>query len=401
MKIFIYVTGLILSYLFYGFYLSQLDDSIIPLELKPENPSGYYDYRGVINVQTSRASGSASPAEVIDEAKSAGLDFLMLTDQNQQIKNSNFDANRNGVLVFEGSEYSFLDSRILLVPRSKTELEGTGSDITLQLTDLLSQKISAHPDQLVLLARPFNPGQTWTGPYPTGLDGVEILNPKRISKVAWDNSRLSVFWSFLIYPFNSRVAFLRLFREPLDEVSLWNSLSLNGKTVGYAGADANARAIPLADYPVRFPSYTTSFGIFNNHVLLKTELTGSYHADREKIFTAIKTGQFYFSLDILGNPKGFVATLVDHEETHAMGARVKFSRGMKIETFLPIKPKNYFEIVLYKDGDRVSTSNLEALNYEITGPGVYRVAVRVSLSLPFPDGKHWFTWIYTNPFYIY
>jgi len=41
MRLLIYFTGVLLTYFVYGFYISQMDDSIIPVELKPENPPGF------------------------------------------------------------------------------------------------------------------------------------------------------------------------------------------------------------------------------------------------------------------------------------------------------------------------------------------------------------------------
>ncbi len=207
-------------------------------------------------------------------------------------------------------------------------------------------------------------------------------------------------WSFITYPFNPRLSFLRLFREPDDEISLWDKL-LNERPVwGFAGADANARAIPIANYLIKFPSYLMSFGITSNHILLTTELTGSYEKDRLKIFTALKKGQFYFALDLLGNPKGFVANIFDREKSFQMGSTIKFNKNLILKAKIPIEPKYFYELVVFKNGEKVSISNTKEILYEIKSPGVYRIQVRVSPYLPIPDGKKWITWIYTNPFIV-
>jgi hypothetical protein len=274
------------------------------------------------------------------------------------------------------------------------------AEANVYFTDLLSRKSNENKENLLVLAHPFNNGPTWTGPYPPGLDGIEILNPKAISSKAWMRSKLNVIWSFIIYPFNPRYAFLRLFREPTEELALWDQLSKDRPTLAFGGADASARAVPWANALLKFPSYQTSFEITQNHVLLNSELTGSYQKDRQKIFSALRRGNFYVSLDLLGDPKGFIALIEDRDRSFLMGEHVKFSKNLKLKAHLPIEPQAFFEIVVFKNGEREFTSNGTDLVYSINSPGIYRVIVRVSPSLPLPEGKKWFTWIYTNNFYV-
>jgi hypothetical protein len=73
---------------------------------------------------------------------------------------------------------------------------------------------------------------------------------------------------------------------------------------------------------------------------------------------------------------------------------------MKLKAHLPSEPTAFYELVVFKNGEREATSNEMDLNYTLSGPGIYRVIVRVSPFLPFPEGKKWITWIYTNNFYV-
>jgi hypothetical protein len=398
MKALITLTALLLLYFVYGFYLSQSSFEVVPRGLQEENnPEGFYDYRGVMNVQTHLSLGSSSPVEVIEEGKKADLDFLVLTDVNQFDHAETLNGYSGNLLVLNEGEYTFLDSRLLYL--SEKHLVDA-QDSALFFTDLLSQKDPQNREGILILAHPFKDGPTWTGPLPPGLDGIEILNPKSISHRAWKRSVFDVLWSFVIYPFNPNYAFLRLFREPDDELALWDQINRERPLLGFGGADASARAIPLADYLVKFPSYQTSFGIVNNHVLLDSELTGRFQSDRQKIMSALKTGRFYVSLDLLGNPKGFSAVLTDRDRIHPIGSKVKWKPGLRIRARLPREPLYYYEIVLLENGERLETSNSTELDTGLDHPGVYRIIVRVSPNLPLPDGKRWITWIYTNPFYV-
>jgi hypothetical protein len=402
MKPWITLTVLVMSYFLYGFYLSQSSLTVIPKGLqKTETSSEYYDYRGATNVRTDFSNGSSSPSEVIAAAKTAGLEYLIITDINQfEDRVENLNSYNGNLLVINAGEYSFLDSRLLYYnvhPEKKLDSAGEAS---MFFTDILSQKYSDDKESLVVLSHPFRNGGTWTGAYPPGLDGIEILNPKAVSENAWIRSKLDVLWSLIIYPFNPRYSFLRLFREPSQEVGLWDQLSKTRPTLAFGGSDASARAIPWANALLKFPSYEKSFEITSNHVLLNSELTGSYLKDRQKIFNALKRGNFYVSLDLLGDPEGFIATIDDRDRKYLMGETIRFNKNLKLKAKIPIEPKDFYELVVFKNGERDLAVNTTEFSYPIPEPGVYRVVVRVSPFLPLPEGKKWVTWIYTNNFYV-
>jgi len=266
---------------------------------------------------------------------------------------------------------------------------------------MLTQKEGGNKDTLLVLAHPYKLGFSWTGDIPQGLDGIEVVNVKSLSVQAWIHSKASVIWSFLIYPFNPEFALARLFLEPTEEFALFDKTTLQQKVSAFAGAEASARAIPLANYLVRFPSYERNFEIATNHVLLTSELTGNLNSDRQKIFNALKKGQFYLAFDALGDPKGFLATLEDKSgHTYMMGSQTKLTKGMALNVHLPGAPKNFYEIVIYKNGERYKTINEADASVPITEPAVYRVQVRVAISMPLPDANRWISWIYSNPFYV-
>jgi hypothetical protein len=401
MKFLSVLTVFLIFYFIYGFYIGQKDFSVVPVNIKREHAAEFYDYKGVTNVRTDLSSGSSGPQEVISEAKKAELDFLILTDVNQLDRYDNFDGYHDNMLTFAQGEYPFLDMRLLHYSPSKNEPPTDLNDLRLYFTDILSQKNDGSRNKIVVLAHPFNDGPTWTGPFPAGIDGIEILNPKSISKRGWSTSKINVLWSLFCYPFNPNLAFLRLFQEPQEETALWDKVLSERQVWGFAGADASARAIPFASYLMKFPSYQKSFEIATNHVLLQDELNGNFQKDKIKILEAFRKGQFYFSLDLLGDPKGFVSYIQGKEKIHPMGSKLKFRRHLILKTRLPAEPRDFYEIVVFKNGEREAVSNQTTLNYEISSPGVYRVVVRVSAFLPIPDGKKWITWIYTNPFIIY
>ena len=280
--------------------------------------------------------------------------------------------------------------------------KNTGSNaIAFATHDLLNSNPKPEDAGMLILAHPFKQGYTWSGDYPIGLDGIEIINLKQIWQHAWLTRKMSFLWSLLIFPFNDRLAFIRLVEDMKDEVALLDELSQTRHRVGISGADAEARFLFGEVSWIRFPSYETLFSISTNHVLLRSELTGNEKSDREKISQAIRKGSFYISFDILANPKGFNAVLRSaNGRVSTMGSELKWEEGMQLEIDLPHKPNVPFDVDIYKDGELMVVSNSKRTVFQVPGPGVYRVRVRVIPTFPLPDGKRWVPWIYGNPFFL-
>ena len=401
MKWFNFVILPLFCFVFYGAYLFQYNLKIVPQELVSDHPKGFYDYKGVLNIHTRDPSGNGSYREVIRAAQSAGLDFVSITDLNVFEPSSFSEAYYDNVLVFVDGEYSYLNSRLInLFATSRDHLQGVGRSQVF-FNDLLNTNPKPRDAGMLLLAHPFKEGYSWSGDYPDGLDGIEIVNLKQIWQRAWLNHKLSFFWSLLIYPFNDRLAFIRLVQDQGNEISLLDQLSRIKHRVGISGADAEAKFL-FGEVPwLRFPSYETLFSISTNHVLLRSELTGNEKSDREKISNAIRSGSFYVSFDLLANPKGFNAVIRSpNGKTFSMGSQIKWEEGMAMEIDLPHKPNVPFDVDIYKDGELMVVSNSQKTIFKLSGPGVYRVRVRVIPTFPLPDGKRWVPWIYANPFFL-
>ena len=384
----------------YGLILSQTSINVIPEELEPKNSNGFYDYRGVTNVHTNRGIGSGSPSDVIKAAQEADLDFLFVTDLNSFKATPLQEGYHRKLLVMSAPEYSYLESRFFLYDVAKRHSIGSIGEAGTLFADLLSQSGADADQDLILLAHPTKPGFAWTPPYPSGLDGIEVVNLKSIWRQAWENSKPSFLWSTIVYPFNSQLAMLRLYQEPQAEIDLWDQLSRTQHTIGMGGSEATQRSTVFGLGSIPFPSYQTSFSVMSNHVLLRSELTGEAERDRRKIIQALADGQFYISMDAFGNPKGFATYLQDGDKIHSMGSRVKFKPGMKLVVHLPNRPRTDFEAAFMKDGQHIMSANGVDSEMEIHAPGVYRIVVRVVLAFTLPDGRRWATWIYSNPFYI-
>ena len=183
---------------------------------------------------------------------------------------------------------------------------------------------------------------------------------------------------------------------------MFDQVSQKRRLIAFQGAEASARAIPLADFLVKFPSYERVLSIASNHLLLTSELTGNMNDDKIKILNSLKSGQFYISFDALGDPKGFEAYMFNDrtQKKYSMGSNVAASQDLKMYFKLPAEPDSFYEVVLYRNGVRADTMNTFEGVFPLEGKGTYRLQVRISPTLPLPDAIKWLTWIYTNNFYV-
>lgn len=401
-SLFVYFTvSIIFIFLIYGVILSTYSPDVFSNDLVFKNANGLYDYAGVVNVHTIAGSGSGTVAEIAEAAEEGGIDFVIFTDLNTPREAREDEGYINNVMVLVGSEYKYLDSRLLNIDGElETRSEAAGRS-QIKMTDLLNDESRPPEAGMFVLAHPLKPGYKWSGEYPVGLDAIEVFNLKGIWQWTWLKDHSSFVWTVMTYPFNPKLAFARLFAESSDdEIILWDTLNKNRKVIGISGTAAESR-IRLFGHVYQFPSYQTLFSIMRNHVLLTSELTGNFEVDKKKITTALKQGQFYMSLDLLANPKGFNSYIKDSTgKIYPLGEKLSLKKDLELIVQLPSKPLVPFQVIVYKDGERIVTSTSALTSLPIREAGSYRVMVRLRVILPIPDGKKWIPWIFTNPIHV-
>jgi len=381
-------------YLIFGLYISSQDIKVIEPTLNSKNSSDFYDYKGAINVHSELSTGTGTSPEIFEAAEKSKLDFLITTDLNTfplPLSNNNY---HNKVLVMTNSEFSYLDTKLLYIKsKSNESIDNLG-----QASAVLSEHLSdpnVKSDSIVIWAHPTKKGSKWTGKIPAGLDGLEIINLKSLWQDSWLNKKITFIWSFLIYPFNPELAFLRLFQRAEKEILLWEELNNERLRIAFAGTDAESR-FNFLKTPLKFPAYENLFKIVSNHILIRSELTGDYDKDQPKVFNAIKSGQFYLSLDMIGDPKGFLFYLQTPRDKVFMGSTVKYISNSKLIIDLPDNIKVPIKIKIYRNNSEQTSLTDKKNIYDITKPGIYRAVVFTKISLPFPEGRKWFPWIFTN-----
>ncbi len=399
-KLFLFLSLMALIYFGFGFYLATFDISIFdPTQDNPPHPL-FHDYRGVSHVVSTHSKGSLEPSQILLDAASAKLNFIIFTDLNLIERPYDISGYHGDVFALTNHKLSYLDSHILVYSDNSDFRFESMSSAHAQLHHHLSEEKTEKRNFTTVLAHPFKKHHRWSGEYPPGLDGIEVINLRQLWQEGWINDKPNFIWSLFTFPFNPSISLLRLIREPKKELQLWDELNKETKTIGFLGNETTARIFKFLGINFTFLSYEKSFSFASNHILLASELTGHAGTDRKKIFDSLEKGQFYLAFDSLGSSQGFASYIeCDGDTRYLMGAKVN-GKNCKLKVDLPknlIVPRS---VEYYRDGEVFFISNSVSSEIELEKPGVYRVVVRIQPRLPVPDTKRWYGWIYSNPFYL-
>ncbi|MEZ4873844.1 MAG: hypothetical protein R2827_16710 [Bdellovibrionales bacterium] len=378
-------------FVFLGFiyimYIAFFEPRVLDSPFGYKTPSIFYDYKGVTHIHSERSSGSGSIEKIAEAANNAQLDFIYITDLNPfEFQNLNEEGIYGRLLLFSAGEYSYLDAKVLNYHNSTFEHLQSSGRIQLGFSDLLDSPDRSEKFGLFILSHPFKPGYRWNGDIPVGFDGIEIINLKSLWQQWFEKSKASFIFTLALYPFNSRLALIRLLERPRKNLKLWDSLNSKDRySIGMVGNDAEALAKLFNNYAIELPSYENMFGMATNHVLLKSELTGDFQSDKKKIQTALSLGQFYLSFDFIANPRGFSAFVqTDGRKELAMGKDLDLAAPSELVIQLPEKLIAPVKVTLIKDGEVFMSSDSVVTKVNLTVPGTYRIEVQVRVPLPFP-----------------
>lgn len=389
-----YIVLIATIYLSYGLIISQV--AIKPASKTRSNlVSKIYDYKGVINVHSNEGLGQGTVQEILKAAYEAKLDFIIFTENSSyesKIANDRYEEN---LLVLNGREYSYLKSRLILVDPTfdYSQIKNAG-DAHLFLSDYLENNKKG----FVLLKHPTKSGYEWEGEFAKGIDAIEIISLRSHWREAWELSKWNFISSLLMYPFNPEYAFLNIYQIPKNNLKMWNNIVQNRKIIGLIGSDAKSKLKIFGNNYLRFPSYKQLFLLSSNHLVLNSELTGQLKEDSNKVFTALSLGQFYFSLDFLGDPKGFnFFAKSKKSQTFPMGSEIH-DKDLELCYTKPYLELKDSWASIYLDGKLLVKSTDENC-FKIDKPGNYNLVYYRKIYRPWPFNSVTVPWIYSNFIY--
>lgn len=379
-------------YVFFGILSSQIRfDSGEP----SRKISVFHDYSGVMNVHSKKSIGSGSVQQIISAANKSGLDFIFFNEAPELNQKQPEPITFGNLNVFYGWELPYKNSKFLVGEHSSPLVISSPSETEI----FISNSLETESDQLLVMAHPDKEDYAWNGPLPKNLSGVEVVNLREIWNQAWKKNKSLFVFSLLFYPFNPEMFFLEIFSSSSTSEDSWQGhLNQGVKASGFLGTEATSKLRISKSFFLRFPSYETLFSLSKNHILLREELTGS--GNHRKILSALKKGNSYFSLDVLGNPRGFLFYgMSDKKKYINMGESMSFSPDSHLVVEIP-KTQIAFKITLFKDGKVLKEFKDYSVNYPLLETGTYRVKVELNPRNPFVRRTNWLPWIYSNPIYV-
>jgi hypothetical protein len=330
---------------------------------------------GAYHIHTTRSDGHGDKHDVAAAAARAGLKFVILTDHGDGTRPPDPPEYIDGVLCLDGVEISTDEGHLVAIdmPRAPYPFGGSADAVVEDVHRLGGFAIAAHPDSP-------KPALRWTDAS-APIDGIEWLN---IDSEWRKDTRGRLIRAGLAYFLRPGPALASLMDRP-ETLQRWDRLSATRRVVGLAGVDAHGGVGRRAEDTGRslagtigIPSYEASFRTFSNRVILDAPLTGDPARDTAAVYSAIRQGRVFSTIDAVAGPG-----LVDFRlQGEALVAHATRPQGA--------------DVSLLHDGE-VEASSKADVRYDASAKrGAYRVEVRV----PSAPGQPPIPWLVSNNLYV-
>ena len=343
--------------------------------------TGLADVTGVVHVHTTYSDGGDDIKTVIDKAREAGLDFIVISDHDRlTARDEGWEGWHDGVLVIVAAEVTTRNGHCLAlnIDCLKNYKKTPASQF---LEDIAAQggyAFIAHPSgyvkrQFTLKVKSWD---TWDA---ANFTGIEI-------------------WAYM-HDWFADVGLLNLKRAvdaPDSHITgphqtvldLWDRIGQTRRVVGIGALDSHSRRFPFNWLPFSFMTVFPLEHIFRTirtHLLVEP-FTGDAGVDIPKALSAMAQGHCYVDYLPHGDATGlcFTAQRGD-DELAAMGDEID-GDGWTLCVQVPLVA----QLQLLCNGQVIEETTGTKIAVASPGPGVYRVEAKI-------DGK---PWVFTNPIYM-
>ena len=337
-----------------------------------------YSYLGGIHIHSTFSDGSGDIEKISLAAKSAGLDWIIITDHNSMDIQEGF---YNGILAIKGEEISPEKSNHYLALGIENNI--TAPDPSSYIEEVRSQQgfgFAAHPDESETRQNPYVPIR-WTDKNILP-DGVEIWN--WFSEWADNFSSKNVFSKAYAYLFKHNLV---KGANP-QTINWWDKLNnINNNIIpAIGGIDAHALKIPGYILPVTVFPYKSMFITITNVITLKEPLSEDFQTAKSQVLNAIKSGNnFVINRKVSKNIPVFKIKNKTGE-AHS-GESIELDNN----TILTVKAAPKCSIKVFHNGEEIMHNISDKLKIILDRAGKYRVEIKI--------GNKGFA--YSNPVLVY
>lgn len=318
--------------------------------------------RGAFHIHSSTSHDSQlSLKDIAAAAREIGLQFVVITDHNQQ---QAAPTELNGVTFLSGAELSTsyghliqLGAPDVLGEKSRREL-----NVVEQVRELGALPLVAHPSDI---KRP------WDGPL-VDVAGVEIANLGSSTRRRGGLGFLRLLPALAVLKVRPELSVVQVLDRDHRALERWDEHP-DPEVIGLCAADAHGRL----DLRHNLSAWE----------LVLTDVTVAIDADGglapvppETIMEHLRRGRFYCAAAALGErPRfRFFARGVD-QAVVTVGESAMMSDVRELVVEGPRIEGNAASIVLLRNGEELVRTRGEELVYTYPGPGTYRVEIRAEL----------------------
>jgi hypothetical protein len=352
-------------------------------------PAVAFDVSCVVHVHTIYSDGTATVPELLDAARDAGAEAVLLTDHDSlRARRDGWEGTHDGVFLLVGTEVSPREGHYLAfgVREEIPHAGRSAREIAAAVRAAGGVGFAAHPfsDGGHMLYPPLARRVVLPHGWPTlgvadGCDGIELWSLTTDAAEGWRTPAQA--WRWLRDP-EAAVAT----GPPAHHLRRWDELSGRWRLPALGGLDGHAPGIRVGGR-VRSPlSHARTFGLVRTHLLCERPLSGDADADRTTVLAALRHGSAWIACPFVAPAHGsrFWAERADGT-TIAMGGEAPAGPA-RLRARLPAVA----DILLLRDGAPLRHAHGDALDVEIEGAGVYRIEARL-------DGR---VWLLSNPIHL-
>ena len=347
------------------------------------------DVSCVVHVHTTYSDGTATVAEVLTAARSAGADAVLITDHDSLgARRDGWEGTHSGVFLLVGTEVSPKQGHYLAfgVDREIAHAGRSALQIAAAVRAAGGVGFAAHPFSVGghMLVAPVARRIVLPHGWPAldqdeGCDGIELWSLTTDAAEAWRTPAEALRW--LRDP-EAAVAQ----GPPAHHLRRWDELSGRRRVPAIGGLDGHAPGIRVRGR-VRSPlSHARTFGLLRTHLLCDRPLTGDPEADRAKVMRALRSGAAWLTCPFVAAAHGarFWAERCDGT-TIAMGGEAPAGPAV-----LRVRLPRAADVLLLCDSAPLHQAHVAALDVDVDREGVYRIEARI-------EGR---LWLLSNPVHL-
>jgi PHP domain len=343
----------------------------------------------VVHVHSTYSDGTASVPELLEAAREAGVDAVLLTDHDTlAARRDGWEGHHDGVFLMVGLEVSPKQGHYLafgvdeVIPHRGL----SAAEIASAVRAAGGTGFAAHPFSrgghmlIPSLARRIVLPHGWPAlEEDGGLDGLELWSVLTDAAEAWRTPAEVVRW--LREP-EAAVAG----GPPAHHLAVWDALSARRRVPAIGGLDDHQRGIRLRGR-VRSPvPPSRTFNLLRTHLLCERGLDGDVGRDRQTILAALRSGSAWLTCPSVAPARG-ARMWAERADGSTMGIGAEGPAGSSV---LRLRLPQAADVTVRRDGAAIHTAQSAELDLEIADPGGYRVEARI-------DGR---LWLLSNPIHL-